>query len=52
MFCAGLIPVHDKNYVKPRLTELRKLGLIEPIGKRQSSTGVRTAVWAITKEET
>ena len=51
MYCAGLIPVHDKNYVKPRLTELRKLGLIEPIGKRQSSTGVRTAVWAIKETE-
>ena len=32
--------------------ELRKRGLIEPVGKRESeTTGVNTAVWAI-KEET
>ena len=51
MYCAGLIPVRDKNYVKPRLTELRKLGMIEPVGKRVSeTTGVNTAVWAIKTE--
>lgn len=52
MYCAGLIPVRDKNYVKPRLTELRKLGLIEPVGKRESeTTGVNTAVWAIKEDK-
>lgn len=51
MYCAGLIPVRDKNYVKPRLTELRKLGLVEPCGKRLSqSTGVHTAVWRIKED--
>lgn len=52
MYCSGLIPVRDKNYVKPRLTELRKLGLIEPVGKRVSeTTGVNTAVWAIKEDK-
>lgn len=51
MYCAGLIPVRDKNYVKPRLTEMRKLGLVEPCGKRLSqSTGVHTAVWRIKED--
>lgn len=51
MYCAGLIPVRDKNYVKPRVTELRKLGLVEPCGKRLSqSTGVHTAVWRIKED--
>lgn len=51
MYCAGLIPVLDKNYIKPRLTELRKLGLVEPCGKRLSqSTGVHTAVWRIKED--
>lgn len=51
MYCAGLIPVLDKNYIKPRLTELRKLGLVEPCGKRLSqSTGVHTAVWKIKED--
>lgn len=52
MYCAGLIPVLDKNYIKPRLTELRKQGLVEPCGKRLSqSTGVHTAVWRIKEDE-
>lgn len=51
LYCAGLIPVLDKNYVKPRLTELRKRGLIEPCGKRMSeTTGVHTAIWKVRED--
>lgn len=52
LYCAGLIPVNDKNYVKPRLTELRKLGLVEPVGKRLSeTTGVHTAIWRVKEDK-
>ena len=40
--------VSDKNYVKPRLTELFKSGILEKVGKKKSPiTDVHTTVWAI-----
>lgn len=40
--------VSDKNYVKPRPTEMSKQGILEKQGKRLSpTTNVHTTVWAI-----
>lgn len=39
----------EMNSVRPRLTELTKMGLIRPAGKRRSSTGRNTAVWEVAK---
>lgn len=51
LYRSGQIISLDRNYVKPRLTELRKLGIIEPCGKRESrTTGIKTAVWRIKNE--
>lgn len=38
----------EKNFVAPRLTELRKAGVIEEVGVKQSPITCRnTAVWAL-----
>lgn len=40
--------VSDKNFVKPRLTELFKKGILEKVGVRKSLiTDRNTTVWAI-----
>lgn len=39
----------DMNSVRPRLTELKDLGLVRTTGKRPSSTGRMTAVWEVRK---
>lgn len=37
----------DRNFVAPRLTELKEAGTVEVIGKRKSPrTGKNVAVWA------
>lgn len=33
MCLSGLIPTSERNYTAPRLTELCRLGLVEPMGK-------------------
>lgn len=36
----------DRNFVAPRMTELKDDGLVETIGKRESArSGIRVAVW-------
>ena len=43
----GEIRAYNRNFVAPRLTELRKKGILEVIGKRKSPiSGVRISVWA------
>lgn len=34
LYGGGVIPMRDPNYVRPRLTELKKMGAIKPEGKR------------------
>lgn len=42
----------DRNFVAPRLTELKEAGAVEVIGKRKSPrTGKNVAVWARTKSK-
>ncbi len=46
----GTIPSTDRNYVKPRLTEMRDDGIVKEVGKRRSPTTERnTTVWKVVK---
>lgn len=48
MMQKGYIPTSERNYVSPRMTELGKKGIVEPIGKKVCSyTGKKVAVWAL-----
>ena len=43
---AGRIPYFNRNYVAPRLTELKKMGVVETCGRRTSTrSGAAEAVW-------
>ncbi len=47
----GTIKYYDRNFVAPRLTELKEGGEVKVVGKRQSRrTGKNVAVWAIAGE--
>ena len=42
----GTIPYFNRNYVAPRLTELKDMGVVETCGRRQSTRSTATeAVW-------
>lgn len=43
---ADALGFSDKNSVRPRLTELKALRLVNVIDKRRARSGKRTAVWA------
>lgn len=48
---SGKLKYYDRNFVAPRLTELKDEGVVEVIGKKPSRrTGKNIAVWAITKK--
>lgn len=43
---AGLLPYFNRNYVAPRLTELKDMGVVETCGRRKSTRSTATeAVW-------
>ena len=43
----GYIPTSERNFTAPRLTELSKMGVVEPIGKKMCQyTGKTVAVYA------
>lgn len=43
---AGQIPYYNRNYVAPRLTELKDMDIVETCGRRQSTRSAATeAVW-------
>ena len=43
---AGAIPYYNRNFVAPRLTELKEQGLVETCGRREALyTGTTEAVW-------
>lgn len=35
MYLKDMIPTNERNYTAPRLTELSKRGIVEPIGKKK-----------------
>lgn len=42
----GKIPYFNRNYVAPRLTELKDMGIVETCGRRKSTKSSATeAVW-------
>ena len=46
----GYIPTSERNYTAPRMTELGKAGIVEPIGKKVCAyTGRTVSVWALRK---
>ena len=43
---AGRIPYYNRNYVAPRLSELKDMGVVETCGRRHSTHSTATeAVW-------
>ena len=48
----GLIPYYDRNFVSPRLTELKEAGKIQVVGKKYCKrTDRQVAIWAIEEGE-
>ena len=46
LVAAGEIPYFNRNYVAPRLTELKDMGVVETCGRRKSTHSSATeAVW-------
>ena len=46
LVAAGEIPYYNRNYVAPRLTELKDMGIVETCGRRKSTRSNATeAVW-------
>lgn len=49
---AGAIPYYNRNFVAPRLTELKGQGLVETCGRREALyTGTTEAVWRRTERQ-
>ena len=46
LVASGTIPYYNRNYVAPRLTELKDMGVVETCGRRKSTRSPATeAVW-------
>ena len=46
LVAAGKIPYYNRNYVAPRLTELKQRGIVRTCGRRRSTHSTATeAVW-------
>ena len=44
----GYIPTDERNFAAPRLTEMSKKGMVEPIGKKTCQwTGKKVAVYSL-----
>lgn len=47
LLARGVIRYYDRNFVAPRLTELKQIGAVTTVGKRLCPrTGRNVAVWA------
>lgn len=50
LVAAGTIPYYNRNFVAPRLTELKDMGVVETCGRRKSTRSPATeAVWRRTE---
>lgn len=48
---AGKIPYYNRNFVAPRLTELRDMGVLETVGRRKATrTDANESIWAKAQE--
>lgn len=49
----GYIPTSERNFTAPRLTELSKNGVVEPVGKQRCTyTGKTVCVYALLERQT
>ena len=47
LVAAGKIPYFNRNYVAPRLTEMKQMGILKTVGRRKATRSDATeAVWA------
>lgn len=47
LVASGQIPYFNRNYVAPRLTELKQMGILKTVGRRKATRSEATeAVWA------
>ena len=47
LVAAGEIPYFNRNYVAPRLTEMKQMGILKTVGRRKATRSDATeAVWA------
>mgnify|MGYP002529905283 CR=1 FL=1 len=46
---SGKIPDNSPNFVRPRLSEMGKDGVVKVVGRRPSRTGRNSAVWKVVK---
>lgn len=52
MYLKFYIPSEERNFTAPRLTELGRIGIVEPIGKKKCQwTGRTVTVWGLCNEE-
>lgn len=48
MYLKGYIPTDERNFTAPRLTELGRAGVVEPIGKKICTwTSRKVTVWGL-----
>lgn len=48
MYLKFYIPSEERNFAAPRLTELGRIGMVEPIGKKKCQwTGRTVTVWGL-----
>lgn len=53
MWNRGYIPIPERNFTAPRLTELSYKGVVEPVGKEKCFyTGKTVAVYSLREEQT
>ena len=53
MFNRGYIPTSERNFAAPRLTELSRNGVVEPVGKQRCKyTGKTVCVYALLEKQT
>ena len=49
----GYIPTSERNFTAPRLTELSKNGVVEPVGKQKCTyTGKTVCVYSLLEKQT
>lgn len=47
LVAAGEIPYFNRNFVAPRLTELKDMGILETVGRRKATrSDVSESIWA------
>lgn len=53
MWNRGFVPTSERNFTAPRLTELSKKGIVEPVGKEKCQyTGKTVAVYKLIEGQT